>query len=154
VPTGAQSEYFQTTERTLAKYGADVDLGLQIDIAEVMGLRDDWRRNHEADARRIAVAAAARAARAAKLSRPMKALSAPEAASKTLSRDPVPAAAIAATAGREVSSVVQALLADAERDFVAVREAASRAAGAPRRGKRGRRSVRPWPGRAGRGRRR
>jgi len=64
-PLQKQAEFFQTMPRTLvSKYGSDDDLAAQIEVGDVMGRREDWRRNHEADARRIAVAAAARAAKA------------------------------------------------------------------------------------------
>jgi hypothetical protein len=83
------------------------------------------------------IAAAARAAMAARLVRGVKALPAPAVTSSTPPRDPVPATAIAAIEGRRASPSVQALLADAGREFGGVREAASRAPGATRRRKQG-----------------
>ncbi len=64
VPLYAAAERFATTPATLiAHYGADWDLKVQMDPAEVQGARHKWLRLHEALKTRAAVAAAARAAK-------------------------------------------------------------------------------------------
>lgn len=65
VPLYAAAERFATTPETLvAFYGADWDLGLQIDPAEAQGAQVRWRAAHAAAKARQETAATARAARA------------------------------------------------------------------------------------------
>ncbi len=66
VPLYAAAERFATTPDTLiAFYGADRDLGVQIDPAEAQGTRLKWRARHEAAKARRATADAAKSAREA-----------------------------------------------------------------------------------------
>ncbi|MGA2491470.1 MAG: hypothetical protein ABSF67_00815 [Roseiarcus sp.] len=65
VPLYSAAERFATTPMTLvAHYGADWDVGVQIDPAEAQGTRSKWLRMHEAVKARAAAAEAGRIARA------------------------------------------------------------------------------------------
>lgn len=144
------AEYFQTTPRTLVgSYGADFDLGLQIDVATAMGRRDLWRQNHAANEARAKAAAAAREARAARRLPPPTPLALPP-PDASPPDEPAPAACVSA----DGPAGAVALAATAH-DLPATIKAALATLPPPRKRRRGRQcGVRPWPGRVDRRRRR